>query len=80
MKLAEWLRVRQITRGAFARQIGVTPGAITQICNQSDAWVSRDTAEAIVRATARSRPTICFPVCPPRSRLAERISCRASSP
>ena len=52
MKLAEWLTQHQIKRGAFARRIGLTPGAITQICNQSDAWVSRETAEAIVRATA----------------------------
>jgi 3,4-dihydroxy 2-butanone 4-phosphate synthase/GTP cyclohydrolase II len=52
MKLAEWLRQNGMKRGDFARLIGVTPGAVTQICNQEDAWVSRDTAQAIVRATA----------------------------
>jgi 3,4-dihydroxy 2-butanone 4-phosphate synthase/GTP cyclohydrolase II len=52
MKLAEWLKQNRMKRGDFARRIGVSPGAITQICNQSDAWVSRDTAEAILQATA----------------------------
>ncbi len=52
MKLAEWLKENGIRRGDFARLIGVTPGAVTQICNQQKAWVSRDTAEAIVRVTA----------------------------
>ena len=51
MKLADWLKRQSMTRSAFARQIGVSPGAVTQICNQADAWISRDTAEMIVRAT-----------------------------
>ena len=51
MKLADWLKRQQMTRSDFARRIGVSPGAITQICNQSDAWISRETAELIVRAT-----------------------------
>ena len=51
MKLGDWLRRNGVTRSAFAREIGVSPGAITQICNQADAWMSRDTAEMIVRAT-----------------------------
>ena len=52
MKLADWLKRHSVKRGEFARLIGVSPGAVTQICNQPDVWVSRDTAEAIVRATA----------------------------
>lgn len=51
MTLGEWLRQRRIKRGEFARRIGVTPGAVTQICNGSDAWVSRNTAQAILRET-----------------------------
>ncbi len=51
MTLGEWLRQRRIKRGEFARRIGVTPGAVTQICNGSDAWVSRNTARAILRET-----------------------------
>ncbi len=52
MKLADWLTTHGVKRGDFARRIGLTPGAVTQICNQSNAWVSRETAESIVRATA----------------------------
>ncbi len=51
MKLAAWLATNGVRRTAFAQMIGVTPGAISQLCNQPQAWVSRDTAEAIVRAT-----------------------------
>ena len=35
----------------FARRIGVTPGAVTQLCNSDQAWLSRDTAELIARET-----------------------------
>ena len=51
MKLADWLRSRGVTRSAFARRIGVTPGAVTQMCG-AGAWVSRDTAALILRETA----------------------------
>ena len=51
MKLADWLKRKGVTRSTFAKEIGVSPGAITQICNQRKAWLSRDTAEQIVRAT-----------------------------
>jgi len=51
MKLAEWLSRNGISRVEFARRIGVTPGAITQMCNSDHAWLSRDTAELITRET-----------------------------
>ncbi len=51
MRLADWLKRHGVKRNDFARRIGVTPGAVTQICER-DAWLSRDTAEAIVRETA----------------------------
>ncbi|HLM39381.1 MAG TPA: 3,4-dihydroxy-2-butanone-4-phosphate synthase [Microvirga sp.] len=51
MKLAEWLSRNGMSRVEFARRIGVTPGAITQMCNSDHAWLSRDTAELIARAT-----------------------------
>jgi 3,4-dihydroxy 2-butanone 4-phosphate synthase/GTP cyclohydrolase II len=51
MKLAEWLTRNGVSRVAFARRIGVTPGAITQLCNNNLAWMSRDTAELIARET-----------------------------
>ncbi|WP_414471797.1 3,4-dihydroxy-2-butanone-4-phosphate synthase [Microvirga sp. M2] len=51
MKLAEWLSRNGVSRVEFARRIGVTPGAITQMCNSDHAWLSRDTAEMIARET-----------------------------
>jgi len=51
MKLAEWLSRNGVSRVEFARRIGVTPGAITQMCNSEHAWLSRDTAELIARET-----------------------------
>jgi 3,4-dihydroxy 2-butanone 4-phosphate synthase/GTP cyclohydrolase II len=51
MKLAEWLSRNGMSRVEFARRIGVTPGAITQMCNSDHAWLSRDTAELIARET-----------------------------
>jgi len=37
MKLAEWLKSNAVSRVDFARRIGVSPGTITQLCNQDDA-------------------------------------------
>jgi len=51
MKLAEWLERNSVKRGEFARRIGVSPGAVTQICREAGAWVSRETAERIVAET-----------------------------
>jgi 3,4-dihydroxy 2-butanone 4-phosphate synthase/GTP cyclohydrolase II len=52
MKLADWLDRNRVRRGEFARRIGVSPGAVTQICRDEGAWVSRETAERIVAETA----------------------------
>jgi 3,4-dihydroxy 2-butanone 4-phosphate synthase / GTP cyclohydrolase II len=49
MKLADWLIRNGVKRSDFARRIGVSPGAITQICRDAGAWVSRD-------GRANSRP------------------------
>ncbi len=51
MKLADWLTRNGVKRSDFARRIGVSPGAITQICRDEGAWVSRDTAEQILAQT-----------------------------
>ncbi|MFC0217492.1 3,4-dihydroxy-2-butanone-4-phosphate synthase [Pseudochelatococcus lubricantis] len=51
MKLADWLDRNGITRVAFARRIGVTPGAVTQLCNNPAGWLSRETAELVLRET-----------------------------
>src|SRR5579863_1191330 len=51
MKLSDWLRETGVPRVEFARRIGVTPGAITQICREEGAWLSRESAERIVAET-----------------------------
>ena len=51
MKLSDWLRETGVPRIEFARRIGVTPGAITQICREDGPWISRETAERIVAET-----------------------------
>ncbi|HYP58562.1 MAG TPA: 3,4-dihydroxy-2-butanone-4-phosphate synthase, partial [Beijerinckia sp.] len=51
MKLVDWLKQNNVTRSDFARRVGLSKGLISQICNQDDAWVSRETAELILRAT-----------------------------
>jgi len=51
MKLSDWLRETGVPRVEFARRIGVTPGAITQICRENGAWLSRESAERIVVET-----------------------------
>ncbi len=81
MKLADWLIRHRVTRSAFARRIGVSPGAITQICNQADAWVSRETAELIVRATGGSVTPNDFlgRMCPPNGSEREpNMNCQQS--
>ena len=51
MKLAEWLTRSGVKRADFARRIGVSPGAVTQICRVGGAWVSRETAQRILAQT-----------------------------
>jgi len=51
MKLVQWLAQHRVKRVDFARAIGVSPGAVTLICREQGAWISRDTAERIVAET-----------------------------
>jgi 3,4-dihydroxy 2-butanone 4-phosphate synthase / GTP cyclohydrolase II len=51
MKLGDWLKRNDVTRADFARRIGVSPGAVTLICREHGAWLSRETAERIVAET-----------------------------
>ncbi len=51
MKLADWLERNRVKRVDFARRIGLSPGAVTQICREDGAWLSRETAERIVAVT-----------------------------
>ena len=51
MKLTDWLLRNDVKRVEFARRIGLSPGAVTQICREAGAWLSRETAERIVVET-----------------------------
>jgi 3,4-dihydroxy 2-butanone 4-phosphate synthase/GTP cyclohydrolase II len=51
MKLGDWLKRNSVTRADFARRIGVSPGAVTLICREQGAWLSRETAERIIAET-----------------------------
>ena len=81
MKLAEWIKQKGMRRADFARQVGLSAGAVTQICNQPDAWLSRETASAILRATAGAvtpndfidAPSTWTPLMPSLQSVAEAI-------
>ena len=51
MKLHDWLKRNNFTRADFARRTGLSKGSVSQICNQNTAWVSRETAQLILRET-----------------------------
>jgi 3,4-dihydroxy 2-butanone 4-phosphate synthase/GTP cyclohydrolase II len=51
MRLSDWLTTNGVSRVDFARRTGLSPSAVTQLCNNGDAWLSRETAEAILRET-----------------------------
>jgi len=76
MKLSEWLNRHEVKRSEFARRIGVSPGAVTQICREDGAWPSRETAERIFVETGGSvTPNDFFRLSP----LAERSSDMSNS-
>lgn len=51
MKLTDWLTSHNVSRVEFARRAGLSPSAVTQLCNNEGAWLSRETAEVIFRET-----------------------------
>jgi 3,4-dihydroxy 2-butanone 4-phosphate synthase / GTP cyclohydrolase II len=51
LKLHDWLKRNNFTRADFARRTGLSKGSVSQICNQNTAWVSRETAQLILRET-----------------------------
>ena len=70
MKLSEWLRRQHVKRSDFARRIGVSPGAVTQICREDGAWPSRDTAERIfVETSGAVTPNDFLKACPTAERV-----------
>lgn len=50
MKLADYLETKGIKRSDFAREIGVTAGWVTCLCDGSG-WPSQDVGERIAKAT-----------------------------
>ncbi|MDD3446158.1 MAG: 3,4-dihydroxy-2-butanone-4-phosphate synthase [Zavarzinia sp.] len=52
MKLTEWLAREGLTRMELARRLGVSPAAVTQLCNNEAPWLSRETAAELLRVTA----------------------------
>ncbi len=51
MRLDAWLTLNKETRSAFAKRAGLSPAAVTALCNDPGVWVSRDSAERIAAAT-----------------------------
>ncbi len=68
MKLADWLKRNSVSRAEFARRIGVSPGAVTLICRDDGAWLSRETAERIVAETGGAVTPNDFLLDPPPAR------------
>jgi 3,4-dihydroxy 2-butanone 4-phosphate synthase/GTP cyclohydrolase II len=54
MKLDAWLSQNKIGRSAFARMVGMSPATVTALCNDQNAWISRESAERIAAATGGS--------------------------
>ncbi|MGL4974005.1 MAG: 3,4-dihydroxy-2-butanone-4-phosphate synthase, partial [Bosea sp. (in: a-proteobacteria)] len=52
MKFSAWLKQNGIKRIDMAARLGLSPGAITLLCNNDASWLSRETAEAIFQQTA----------------------------
>ncbi|WP_068080755.1 3,4-dihydroxy-2-butanone-4-phosphate synthase [Polycladidibacter stylochi] len=51
MRLNEYLQEKNESRSAFARRAGLSPASVTALCNDPHAWVSRDMAQKIAKAT-----------------------------
>lgn len=52
MRLDEWLKRERVSRLEFAKRVELSPASITALCNDDTAWLSRDSAERIARATS----------------------------
>lgn len=50
MRLADYLAREGITNAAFARATGLSEATISLLC-RGESWLSRDTAETILKAT-----------------------------
>ena len=74
MKLTDWLKRNGVSRAEFARRIGVSAGAVTLICRDDGAWLSRETAERIVAETGGAVTPNDFLLNPPTARKGRDMS------
>ncbi|KPL54804.1 3,4-dihydroxy-2-butanone-4-phosphate synthase [Prosthecomicrobium hirschii] len=51
MRLDDFLAGRGESRSAFARRAGLSPAAVTALCNDPEVWIGRETAARIAEAT-----------------------------
>ncbi|MEP1931639.1 MAG: 3,4-dihydroxy-2-butanone-4-phosphate synthase [Roseibium sp.] len=51
MRLDHWLSQTGENRSAFARRANLSPASVTALCNDPNAWISRDMARKIAIAT-----------------------------
>lgn len=51
MHLTKWLEQSGESRSAFARRAGLSPASVTALCNDPNAWISREMAQKIAEAT-----------------------------
>ncbi|EFO34359.1 riboflavin biosynthesis protein ribBA [Roseibium sp. TrichSKD4] len=51
MRLDHWLLQNGESRSAFARRAQLSPASVTALCNDPNAWISRDMARKIAEAT-----------------------------
>ena len=52
MRLDHWLAEQGESRSAFARRANLSAASVTALCNDPNAWISRDMARKIADATA----------------------------
>ena len=71
MRLDQWLARTKETRSAFARRVGLSPAAVTALCNDPAVWISRETAEKIAAATRGAVTPDDFLGLAPRSKALE---------
>lgn len=51
MKLSDWLKRESVSGAEFARRTELSEGMVSLLCRDAT-WLSRETAETILKATA----------------------------
>ncbi|ACA14960.1 3,4-dihydroxy-2-butanone 4-phosphate synthase [Methylobacterium sp. 4-46] len=70
VKLGDWLRQQGVSRTTFARRCGLSPAAVTGLCNNPGAWLSRETAALVARETGGAvTPNDFLGLSPPRQEM-----------